>query len=234
MSLKHWMSLAGALATATTVVVLAPFQHTVAQEPITLALCETDTTTVRVYTHNGQTLMRVYDRINNQVWMDQTPASKQTTPEGAQYANLQGEQSVILSVINRDANDCAIQVDSGLAINGSLLQSAAMVVGAVTYRQRIALPTNAKLVVKLEDVSLADAPSITIAEETIIINERQVPIPFTLAYNTAEIVSRNRYSVRAQIFYGDQLRWTSTTAYPVITQNNPTEVEIQLEQIEGR
>lgn len=103
-------------------------------------------------------------------------------------------------------------------------QPAATITGTVSYLQRIALPPNATLVVKLEDVSRADAPSIVIAERTIETAGRQVPISFKLVYDPAEIQARNRYGVRAQIFYGGNLRWMSTTAYPVITQDNPTEV----------
>ena len=110
-------------------------------------------------------------------------------------------------------------------------QPAATVTGTVTYPQRIALAPDATLVVKLEDVSLADAPSTVIAEQTIETAGQQVPIPFKLVYDPADIEARNRYVVRAQIFYGDELAWTSTTAYPVITQDSPTEVEIQVDQI---
>jgi uncharacterized lipoprotein YbaY len=110
-------------------------------------------------------------------------------------------------------------------------QAAATVSGMVTYPQRIALPPDATLVVTLEDVSRADAPSTMIAGKTIQTMGQQVPIPFSLTYDPAEIVEQNRYVVRAQIFYDDELQWASTTAYPVITQDNSTEVEIQLEQI---
>ena len=110
-------------------------------------------------------------------------------------------------------------------------QPAAAVTGTVTYSQRIALPPEATVVVKLEDVSRADAPSTVVAEQHIATAGQQVPIPFKLVYDPADIEARNRYVVRAQIFYGDDLAWTSTTAYPVITQDNPTEVEIQVEQV---
>ena len=53
------------------------------------------------------------------------------------------------------------------------------VTGRVTYRQRIALPPDAVVVVRVLDVSRADAPSITVAEQRIPV-EHQVPIPFSL------------------------------------------------------
>ena len=107
----------------------------------------------------------------------------------------------------------------------------ASVTGTVTYFQRIGLPPSATVIVTLEDVSLADAPSTVIAEQTIETAGQQVPIPFSLTYDPAEIQPQHSYVVRAQIFYGDSLRWTSTTAYPVITQGSPTEVEIEVEPV---
>ena len=109
--------------------------------------------------------------------------------------------------------------------------AAATVTGTVTYRPRIALSPDATVVVTLEDVSLADAPSTVIAGRAIRTAGQQVPIPFSLAYDPAEIVPQHRYIVRAKIFYDNGLRWTSTTAYPVITQGSPTEVTIEVQQI---
>lgn len=104
--------------------------------------------------------------------------------------------------------------------------------GTVAYRQRIALPPNAKLVVRLEDTGRADAPATVIAETTIETNGQQVPIPFTLTYDPAQISPRGRYTVRAQIFYGDQLRWTSTRLYSVALQEaQSAEVDLQLELV---
>ena len=110
-------------------------------------------------------------------------------------------------------------------------QAAATVTGTVTYRQRIALPPDATVIVTLEDVSRADAPSTVIGGDMIRTLGQQVPIPYSVVYDPADIVPQNRYVVRAKIFYGDDLSWTSTTAYPVIIQDNPTDVEIIVEQI---
>lgn len=110
-------------------------------------------------------------------------------------------------------------------------QPAAAVTGTVSYRQRIALPPDATLVVTLEDVSRADTASTVIAGQQITTDGQQVPIPFSVVYDPAEIEASHRYVVRAQIFYGGALRWTSTTAYPVITQGNSNEVAIIVEQI---
>lgn len=108
----------------------------------------------------------------------------------------------------------------------------AMITGTITYPQRIALPPNATVVVTLENVSRADAPSEIIAEETFQTAGQQVPIPFSLSYDPTDIEARDRYVVRAKIFYGNELSWTSTIVYPVITYNNPTtDVDLLMEQV---
>ncbi len=107
----------------------------------------------------------------------------------------------------------------------------ASVTGNVVYRQRIALPPSATVEVKLLDVSRADAPAITIAEQTIITNGKQVPIPFTLPYNPAQINPRSTYAVQARILIDGQLRWISTSRYAVITQGNPTNLEVLVQPV---
>lgn len=106
-----------------------------------------------------------------------------------------------------------------------------LVSGVVTYRQRIALPTGSVIEVKLLDVSKADAPAVTIAEQTIITKGEQVPIPFTLSYDSQKIDPRHTYAVQARILLNNQLRWINTTRYSVITQGNPTTVEVQVEPV---
>lgn len=103
--------------------------------------------------------------------------------------------------------------------------------GSVSYRQRIALPPMATLVVTLEDVSLADVAAPVIAQTRLQTGGQQVPIPFALTYAPGAIEAGRRYNLRAQIFYGDQLAWTSTRAYPVLTEGHPTQVNLDLEQV---
>jgi len=115
--------------------------------------------------------------------------------------------------------------------DGQAIYTAGTLMGTVTYRQRIALPPHAQLVLRLEDISRADAPAVLVAEKTIDTAWRQVPLPFLLTYDPAEIDPRRRYGLRAQIFDDGELLWTSTQGYPVITQGHPTAVDIALEQV---
>jgi len=107
----------------------------------------------------------------------------------------------------------------------------ATLTGTVGYRLRIALPPEAIVSVRLEDTSLADAPATTIAAVSIPTEGRQVPIPFMLEYDPADIEPDRTYSVRATIEIDGQLRWTSTRAYQVITRNNPTAVDLIVDPV---
>jgi len=104
--------------------------------------------------------------------------------------------------------------------------------GTVTYRQRIALPPNAVVEVSLQDVSKADAPAAVLDSVKIPAAGRQVPIPFTLHYDPAQIDERYTYTVSARITVDGALMWISTTQNPVLTRGAPTDnVEIIVEQI---
>ena len=99
--------------------------------------------------------------------------------------------------------------------------SASTVTGTVTYRQRIALPPDAVVRLVIEDVSRADAPATSIAEEQVPTNGKQVPIPFDVKYDPAALNPAHRYQIRATISSGGKLLFTSTAAHPVLTQGAP-------------
>lgn len=102
----------------------------------------------------------------------------------------------------------------------------ARVSGTVSYFQRIALPPDAVVEVKLLDLSRADAAAVTIAEQTIRAAGRQVPIDFSLQYDPGRIDPRRRYSVQARILQDNLPRFVSTQPYYVITGGNPTTVNV--------
>ena len=108
------------------------------------------------------------------------------------------------------------------------LESDAALTGSVTYRSRIALPPDARVVVTLEDVSRADEPSTLVATRTIPTRGQQVPIPFELPYDPALIDPARRYAVRAQILRGNEPLFSSTAFVPVLTQGAPANAELVL------
>ena len=103
----------------------------------------------------------------------------------------------------------------------------ATVTGTVTYRERIALSPDAVVEVKLVDVSRADAPAITIGQQTI---ERpgQVPISFEIEYDPEDIDERFTYAVQARILDRGRLAFINDTTYQVITRGGSTHVDMAL------
>lgn len=99
------------------------------------------------------------------------------------------------------------------------------VTGTVTYRQRIALPPDAVVEVKLVDVSAQDVAAKTIGEQTIR-SPGQVPVPFEIGYDAALIQARHRYAIQARILVEGKLSFTNTLAYPVITMGSPSRVDV--------
>jgi len=86
--------------------------------------------------------------------------------------------------------------------------------GEVFYLQRIALPPAATLSVSLQDVSLMDAPAVTLASQAGPI-KGNVPLPFHLSYDPAQVKPGHRYAVSARIEYQGQLLFISTEQHSV-------------------
>ena len=70
--------------------------------------------------------------------------------------------------------------------------------------------------------------------EQVVTPTGQVPIPFEISYDPAQIDERMSYAVQARIEVGGQLMFISTQAYPVITRGNPSrDLEILVERADG-
>jgi uncharacterized lipoprotein YbaY len=112
----------------------------------------------------------------------------------------------------------------------------ATVTGTVTYREKIALPTEGVVItVKVEDVSRADARAVTIGEQIIENPGHQVPIPFEIEYNPDNIDERYTYAMRVRIEVDGELWFTNTTRYQVITRGYPnSNIEVVLEKVGPR
>ena len=111
--------------------------------------------------------------------------------------------------------------------------STASVRGTVSYRERIALSPGARLEVTLLDTSLQDVAATAIAEQTIE-NPGAPPFDFELAYDPADIEDGNTYSLQVDIIEADgSLAFTNDTAYDVITNDNPSEVDVEVVQVQS-
>ena len=88
-----------------------------------------------------------------------------------------------------------------LAACATLMPSEApvSVTGNITYRERMALPPTAQVEIRLDDVSLMDAPSKTIAQQAFTADGRQVPFAFSLTVDQRRLDPRHSYAVAARI-----------------------------------
>jgi len=109
--------------------------------------------------------------------------------------------------------------------------SSAMITGTVTYQVRMALPPDAAIDVRLEDVSRADAPASVVAENIFMANGKQIPIAYQLPYSANDIQASHRYQLRAQITVEAKLLFVTTTAYPVLTNGAPSTVNMVLQPV---
>ena len=97
------------------------------------------------------------------------------------------------------------------------------------YRERIMLPPGHVLTVKVEDVSLMDAPARVMAETTMPLEGRGPPYAVTLSVPNARIDPRHTYAVRAEIRDpAGALRFTTDTRHSVLTNGAPNKADIMM------
>jgi putative lipoprotein len=117
---------------------------------------------------------------------------------------------------------------AGLAASaGGAGAEAPAIRGTATYRERMALPPGAVLVVALQDISRADAPAETLAEARIPV-AGQVPIGFALPYDPARIRPGHRYAVRGSIEVEGRVMFRTDTIHPVLTRGAGEDVALHL------
>jgi putative lipoprotein len=119
----------------------------------------------------------------------------------------------------------------GCATTGRTASNDGVVTGSVAYRERMALPPDAVVRVSLTDVSRTDAAAMVVAETTVVAGGRQVPVPFALHYDRSRIDPTHSYAVRAVIRSGERMLFTTDAAPRVITQGNPTQVDMRLVRV---
>lgn len=104
----------------------------------------------------------------------------------------------------------------------------ATVTGAALYRERIMPPPGASIQFTLEDVSRADAPSVTLASQSYKLEGKGQPYAFHLTTPRNTLDPRMRYNLRVAINDpSGKLLWISDTANTV----NPEAVDQELPQI---
>lgn len=101
--------------------------------------------------------------------------------------------------------------------------------GSVSYRERIAMPEGALVEVSLQDISLADAPSVELAS-VVIRPAGQVPVDYRLAYDSGMLRDGHRYAVQATTTLDGEVAWRTTQVFPALTADAPARVNVMLER----
>lgn len=103
--------------------------------------------------------------------------------------------------------------------------------GSIRLPKGLTLLPTAEVVVELRDVFLADAPSPVLAEYKVALGKPEGPIPFSLSIDPAKIDAKHPYAVEVRVLAGGRLRATNDTQYLVLTQGNPSQVDIILVKV---
>jgi len=188
----------------------------------TLVFVETAKYAARVFQKQGKPVLNLYNKETQVLELNAAPVQRKVTGTGTGYTYT-GEMTVSVAQTKDGAKLLEV---NGIPQNTDMNAASATVTGTVSYLQRIAMPPEATLEVRLLDVSRQDAPAEVLASETISFEGRQVPIPFSLTYDPAKIQENHTYTVDARILVDGKLRFISDTAHQVITRDNPSTVEI--------
>jgi len=121
------------------------------------------------------------------------------------------------------AGGLALPVLGRAAARGGVLR------GVVTYRERMALPPGAVVTVSLQDVSLADAPSVTLAQAVVPVRH-QVPVDYVLRYDPRRIEAHRTYVLSARITVGERL-WFITTEQHRVFDGSPADTTLVVQRV---
>lgn len=98
--------------------------------------------------------------------------------------------------------------------------------GMLHYPEDFSLPPDAITTLTLTDVSPAqDGNSAMIARQDIHLPQGY-SVPFKLIYNPNKISDRHLYTIQARVTSSGRVVLSNASAYLVITQGNPTVVEV--------
>ena len=103
--------------------------------------------------------------------------------------------------------------------------------GTVSYRERLILPADSVIVVRLEDVTRGQAYPNVISEQRIVPNSMAVT-QFSLPYQYGTIDPNATYVVNAWIEQGGRILFRNNKVYQVLTKTAPTTgINVELEQV---
>ncbi len=198
-----------------------------------LATCKGSGNLVSIVKKTDEITIRAVNQKDNITWLN-TAAQTESSDTGINYSNIRGEQTVNLFIPCSNQEFCEITIGDQPTELGQLItenMTETIICGTITYRERIALPPGAVIQVKLLDVSRQDVAAVEIASQTITTTGEQVPIAFALIYDPAQIQEQSTYVVRAEIYLDEQLSFTTTQMYPVLTKGHGNQVNLILNKV---
>lgn len=103
--------------------------------------------------------------------------------------------------------------------------------GTVSYRERLILPADSLIVVRLEDISKGQAYPVIVSEQRLVPNSAAVT-SFSLPYDYNGINPTATYVVNAWIEQGGRVMFRNNKVYQVLTKTAPSSnIHIELEQV---
>ncbi|MEO8605280.1 MAG: YbaY family lipoprotein, partial [bacterium] len=103
-----------------------------------------------------------------------------------------------------------------------------VVKGSVTYRQRVALPPQAMVIVQLVETGRDQSPGRVLIEERIATGGRQVPFTYALRVPLTAVSPKARLILQARIEVDGAVRFANTarTAVPRTGSTRPIEIVV--------
>ena len=103
--------------------------------------------------------------------------------------------------------------------------------GTVSYRERLILPADSVIVVRLEDVTRGQSYPEVVSEQRIVPNSMAVT-SFSLPYQYGSVNPNATYVVNAWIEQGGRILFRNNKVYQVLTKTAPSSnIHIELEQV---
>lgn len=118
-----------------------------------------------------------------------------------------------------------------LSAVGACASRSNAVTGTVSYRERLILPADSQVVVRLEDISKGQSYPKVVAEQRILPNSAGVT-QFALPYTLNDVNPQATYVVNAWVEQGGRILYRNAKLYAVLTKGSPTSnIHVELEQV---
>lgn len=121
---------------------------------------------------------------------------------------------------------CILQVCILTACSKQAPTPQTAITGTLSLDQPVQLAADARLELRLTDVTGVDGAAVELT--SIATRLDGLPYQYTLPFDASRIDNTHRYTVDARVFANGKLRYTTDTAYPVLTQGQNRQRDITL------